>query len=97
MSRRLRSANVLLEKINDIDAECSEDDQEILDMEIDNTENYDPLETDSNTDENEENISNNINKYHTVLEQCKKPQGSKTYFLALAQDLQNRWIQYLDC
>ena len=58
MSRRLRSANVLLEKINDIDAECSEDDQEILDMEIDNTENYDPLETDSNTDENEENISN---------------------------------------
>ncbi|KAI4490287.1 hypothetical protein M0802_010755 [Mischocyttarus mexicanus] len=55
---RLRSANVLLEKINDIDAECSEDDQEILDIEIDNTENYDPLETDSNTDENEENISN---------------------------------------
>ncbi|CAK9803942.1 PiggyBac transposable element-derived protein 4 [Anthophora quadrimaculata] len=58
MSRRLRSANVLLERINDIDAECSEDDQEILDMENDNTENYDPLETDSNTDENEENISN---------------------------------------
>ncbi|XP_050449917.1 uncharacterized protein LOC126850703 [Cataglyphis hispanica] len=58
MSRRLRSANVLLERINDIDAECSEDDQEILDMENDNTENYDPFETDSNTDENEENISN---------------------------------------
>lgn len=58
MSRRLRSANVLLERINDIDAECSEDDQEILDMENDNTKNYDPLETDSNTDENEENISN---------------------------------------
>lgn len=58
MSRRLRSANVLLERINDIDAECSEDDQEILDMENNNTENYDPLETDSNTDENEENISN---------------------------------------
>lgn len=58
MSGRLRSANVLLERINDIDAECSEDDQEILDMENDNTKNYDPLETDSNTDENEENISN---------------------------------------
>lgn len=58
MSRRLRSANVLLERINDIDAECSEDDQEILDIENNNTENYDPLETDSNTDENEENISN---------------------------------------
>ena len=59
MSRLLRSANVLLEKINDIDAECSEDDQEILDMEIDNTENYDQLETvNSNTDDNEENISN---------------------------------------
>lgn len=58
MARRLRSANVLLERINDIDAECSEDDQEILDMENNNTENYDPLETDSNTDENEENISN---------------------------------------
>lgn len=58
MSRRLRSANVLLERINDIDAECTEDDQEILDMENDNTENYDPFETDSNTDENEENISN---------------------------------------
>lgn len=42
MSRRLRSANVLLERINDIDAECTEDDQEILDMENDNTENYDP-------------------------------------------------------
>ncbi|KAI4473228.1 hypothetical protein M0802_016243 [Mischocyttarus mexicanus] len=58
MSRRLRSPNVLLEKINDIDAECSEDDQQILDMKIDNTENYDQLETDSNTEENEENISN---------------------------------------
>nr|XP_012148086.1 PREDICTED: piggyBac transposable element-derived protein 4-like [Megachile rotundata] len=57
MSRRLRSANVLLERINDIDAECSGDDQEILDMENDNTENYDPFETDSNTDENEENTS----------------------------------------
>ncbi|VVC38802.1 Hypothetical protein CINCED_3A020432 [Cinara cedri] len=57
MSRRLRSANILLERINDIDAECSGDDQEILDMENDNTENYDPLETDSNTDEN---ISNEV-------------------------------------
>lgn len=58
MSRRLRSANVLLERINDIDAESSEDDQEILDMENDNTKNYNPLETDLNTGENEENISN---------------------------------------
>ncbi|KAI4484450.1 hypothetical protein M0802_013035 [Mischocyttarus mexicanus] len=66
MSRRLSSANVLLEKINDIDAECSEDDQEILDMEIDNTENYDLLETDSNTDENEENISNAITNSITI-------------------------------
>lgn len=57
MSRQLKSANVLLERINDIDAECSVDDQETLDMENDNTENY-PLETDSNTSENEENISN---------------------------------------
>ncbi|KAI4486253.1 hypothetical protein M0802_012422 [Mischocyttarus mexicanus] len=70
MSRRLRSANVLLEKINDIDAECSEDDEEILDMEIDNTENYDPLETDSNTDENEENISNREKCIVTMFSTC---------------------------
>ena len=58
MSRQLKSANVLLERINDIDAECSEDEQETLDMKNDNTENYDPLETDSNTSDDEENISN---------------------------------------
>ncbi|XP_076302259.1 uncharacterized protein LOC143220509 [Lasioglossum baleicum] len=51
MSRRLRSANVLL-------AECSDDNQGILDMQNDTAENYDPFVTHSNTDENEENISN---------------------------------------
>ncbi|KAI4487113.1 hypothetical protein M0802_012027 [Mischocyttarus mexicanus] len=84
MSRRLSSANVLLEKINDIDAECSEDDQEILDMEIDNTENYDPLETDSNTDENEENISNNLTK---IAQRSDSSKRSMHFF---------EQLQYLD-
>ncbi|XP_076301983.1 LOW QUALITY PROTEIN: uncharacterized protein LOC143220133 [Lasioglossum baleicum] len=51
-------ANALLQRINDIDGECSEGDQEIQDMENDNAENYDPFETDSTTDEDEWNISN---------------------------------------
>ncbi|XP_076302086.1 uncharacterized protein LOC143220301, partial [Lasioglossum baleicum] len=47
-------------RINDIDAECSEDDQEIQDMENDNTENYGPFKTNSKTDEDEGNISNEV-------------------------------------
>lgn len=58
MSRRSKSVNLLLEKINNIDEECSDDDQEIFDIENDNAENYDLFETDLNTDENEENVSN---------------------------------------
>ena len=50
MSRHSKNIE-LLEKINNIDKECSEDDQEISDIEDDKTKNdYDLSDNDSDTD-----------------------------------------------
>ncbi|XP_011162891.2 piggyBac transposable element-derived protein 4-like [Solenopsis invicta] len=56
MSRHSKNIK-LLDKINNIDEECSEDDQEISDIE-DKTQNYDLSDNDSDTDYDEENILN---------------------------------------
>lgn len=59
MSIYSKSTDTLIEEINNIDENCSEDDQKISDIENDNAVNdYDLFDTDSNTDENEENIFN---------------------------------------
>ncbi|CAK9833051.1 PiggyBac transposable element-derived protein 4 [Anthophora retusa] len=65
MSRRSKSVNLLLEKVNNIDEECSEYDQEIFDIENVGMTERECVACmnafgciDSNTDEDEENVSN---------------------------------------
>lgn len=60
MSSHSYNENLLLEKINSIDEDCSEDDQKIFDIEYGYAENdYGLFASESNTDENDSNTDEN--------------------------------------